>query len=224
MLRSQKVREVLEAQEAIPGSTTPVEMDAFLKAEISKWATLIRERNINRAAQFENPCERVARFTWALDLQQAIGHRAFEHDGCTKAFDVGVRQSSLAAQVQGLFVAMQAAQRNGDLIHEVPGPALRTAPHGTARHGTARHGTARHGTARHGTPGSCKLQAALGGIECFVMAPAPGCHAKLEQEARWSVAGRSGQSARSMRSILRLTAATSSSASEDAIARRNGAR
>jgi tripartite-type tricarboxylate transporter receptor subunit TctC len=35
ILRSQKVREVLEAQGAIPGSTTPVEMDAFLKAEIS---------------------------------------------------------------------------------------------------------------------------------------------------------------------------------------------
>lgn len=46
ILRSQKVRETLEVQGAIPGATTPSQMDAFLKSEISKWAKLIRERNI----------------------------------------------------------------------------------------------------------------------------------------------------------------------------------
>lgn len=46
MLRSQKVGETLTAQGAIPGATTPPQMDAFLKSEISKWAKLIRERNI----------------------------------------------------------------------------------------------------------------------------------------------------------------------------------
>ena len=46
ILQSPRFRQTLEAQGAIPGATTPAEMDAFLKAEISKWARLIRERNI----------------------------------------------------------------------------------------------------------------------------------------------------------------------------------
>ena len=46
VLRAQKVRETLEMQGAVPGVTTPKQMDAFLKSEISKWAMLIRARNI----------------------------------------------------------------------------------------------------------------------------------------------------------------------------------
>ena len=46
ILQAPQFRQKLEAQGAIPGKGSPAEMGEFLKAEIAKWAVLIRERNI----------------------------------------------------------------------------------------------------------------------------------------------------------------------------------
>ncbi len=46
ILQSPKFRERLEAQGAIAGKGSPEDMGAFLKAEIAKWAQLIKDRGI----------------------------------------------------------------------------------------------------------------------------------------------------------------------------------